>query len=217
MWITFDCFGTLVDWHTGFSNILATVAARQTPELVRAYHEFEREMEREKPFHRYRDVLVQSLLKAAKKIGLDLSESQARALPDSWNTMPLFADTEPMLNALRAMNCRLAVLTNCDNDLFAQAHRNFSKPFDLVITSERVRDYKPSLSHFRCFAELSGAAKSEWIHVACSFYHDIEPARRFDVRGIWLDRDRTGENPRIAASHVGSGPEVIAAIRQWRG
>jgi 2-haloacid dehalogenase len=108
------------------------------------------------------------------------------------------------------------VLTNCDNDLFEQTHRRFSKPFDLVVTAERVRDYKPSLTHFRSFAELSGADQADWIHVACSFYHDIEPAGRFGVRTVWLDRDNTGEDPAAASAHVTSASEVTAAIRRLR-
>src|SRR5437660_1375332 len=124
-WITFDCFGTLVDWHSGFCAILSRFAGARTGELLQAYHTFERQLEEDRPHHLYRDVLVTSLLRAAETTGISLSEPQARALPESWGTLPLFPDVEPMLAELRASGCRLGVLTNCDEDLFAQTQRSF--------------------------------------------------------------------------------------------
>jgi 2-haloacid dehalogenase len=211
-WITFDCFGTLVDWQSGFTNILLPLVGERTPDVLSAYHRFETQLEAEKPHRRYRDVLVAGLLRAAGAVGVPLSAAQASRLPDSWETLPVFHDTEPMLTDLRGLGYRLAVLTNCDEDLFADTHRSFSQPFDLVITAERVQDYKPSLAHFRSFARISGASLENWIHVACSWYHDIAPARELGVRRIWLDRELTGEDPTTASAHVRSAGEVREAV-----
>ncbi|HYN06311.1 MAG TPA: HAD family hydrolase [Vicinamibacterales bacterium] len=211
-WITFDCFGTLVDWNSGFEAILRPIAGPETPALIAAYHRFERALEAESPHRLYRDVLTTGLVRAAEEIGVPLGEKHARALPDQWGTLPLFPDVEPMLAALRAEGYRLGVLTNCDEDLFARTQRSFLLPFDEVVTAERVRDYKPSTSHFRFFARSTGAGPANWVHVARSWYHDIVPARQIEVPRVWVDRDDTGEDPSAASIRVMSAVEVYAAI-----
>src|SRR5688572_26651164 len=112
-WVTFDCYGTLVDWHTGFWTILGPTAGARTAALLEAYHEFERVIQASRTHRPYKDVLIEALLRAAEKCGINVSETQARLLPQSWRTLPLFLDTEPMLAQLRAKGFRLAVLTNC--------------------------------------------------------------------------------------------------------
>jgi 2-haloacid dehalogenase len=84
------------------------------------------------------------------------------------------------------------------------------------VTAERVRDYKPSRAHFRYFARTTGAGGDDWIHVACSWYHDIAPARELGVRRVWLDRDGTGEDPSTASEYVRSAAAVPDAVaRLW--
>ena len=80
------------------------------------------------------------------------------------------------------------------------------------MTAERVRDYKPSPAHFRFFSRSTGVSASEWAHVACSWYHDIGPARELGINRIWLDRDGTGEDPATASAHVRSAADVCAAV-----
>jgi len=207
-WVTFDCFGTLVDWRSGFSAILTPLVGDKTPDVMRAYDRFERLLETETPHRLYKDVLTLGLLRAAEDVGVPLSEPRARRLPQQWGTMPVFEDVEPMLAGLRAEGCRLAVLTNCDEDLFAETQRAFRVPFDLVVTAERVRDYKPSPTHFRYFSRVSGAKEGEWVHVANSSYHDITPARALGIPRVWLDRDDTGEDPATASARVRSASQV---------
>ena len=211
-WVTFDCFGTLVDWLSGFTAILTPLFGDQTADVVRAYDRFERALEAETPHRLYKDVLIIGLLRAAGDVGVPLSEARARRLPQQWGTMPVFEDVEPMLAGLRADGCRLAVLTNCDEDLFAETQRAFRVPFDLVVTAERVRDYKPSLAHFRYFSRISGAKDGEWVHVANSAYHDIAPARTLGILRVWLDRDDTGEDPATASARVRSATHVREAV-----
>ena len=211
-WVTFDCFGTLVDWQAGFTATLAPYAGDRVQEIVRAYHACERLVERERPYRSYKDVLVTALVRAAAQFGVRLSESDARRLPHSWATMRLFDDVEAMLAELRRKGFRLAVLTNCDDDLFEVTHRTFKTPFDLFVTAERVRGYKPAPWHFRAFERLTGARKSDWVHVACSWYHDIAPARALGIKRVWLDRERTGEDPSTACVHVHSATDVVRSI-----
>lgn len=211
-WLTFDCFGTLVDWHTGFAAILRPLAGARTAELVAAYHEFERPLEQERPHRLYANVLREGVARAAAKIGLAVAPGAVDALPANWGTQPVFADVEPALAALRADGWKLAVLTNCDRALFAQTQRAFRQPFDLVVTAEEVKDYKPSLAHFRHFWRVSGVARENWIHAACSFYHDIGPAREMGIARIWVDRDRTGEDPAAATARITGLAELPAAV-----
>jgi len=215
-WITFDCFGTLVDWHTGFAGILRPVAGERTAELIQAYHEFERPLEQGRPHRLYRDVLKEGVARAAVKIGLPLSEAQKEMLPQRWGTQPVFPDVEPALAALRQEGWKLAVLTNCDRDLFTQTQRGFRQEFDLIVTAEQVCDYKPSLAHFRYFWRKSGVEKENWVHAACSWYHDIVPAREMGIRRIWVDRDRTDDDPAAASRRIDSVGELPAAVRQVR-
>ncbi len=210
-WVTFDCFGTLVDWQSGFSAILRPLVGDRTQEVMDAYHRFEPMVEAETPHRLYKDVLSATLLRAAGEVGIALSEEDARRLAQQWGTLPVFPDAASMLDGLRADGHRLAVLTNCDDDLFAQTRGGFRAPFDLVVTGERVRDYKPSPSHFRYFARVSGAKPGDWVHVANSWFHDITPARALGIPHVWLDRDDSGEDPGTSA-RVRAAAEVRAAV-----
>jgi 2-haloacid dehalogenase len=211
-WVTFDCFGTLVDWHAGFASILKSIVGDRASEVLAGYHRYERLLERETPHMQYKDVLAESLSRAAAEVGVPLTDRQARHLPEGWATLPVFDDVEPMLEELRATGCRLAVLTNCDDDLFEQTQRSFRVPFDLVVTAERVRDYKPSPAHFHYFSRWSGARKDDWVHVACSWYHDIAPARALGITRVWVDRDDTGEDPTTASAHIRSASQICETV-----
>jgi 2-haloacid dehalogenase len=211
-WITFDCFGTLVDWHKGFTEILSPLARERVTDVVRAYHECERRIEGELPHQPYRDVLVASVVRAGAETGVAISESDARALPSGWHSLRPFGDVERLLAELRGRGYRLAVLTNCDDDLFETTHRMFRMPFDLFVTAERVRGYKPAPWHFRAFELMTGATRGEWVHVACSWYHDIAPAHALGIKRVWFDRDRTGDDPALASAHVSTVCEALRAI-----
>jgi 2-haloacid dehalogenase len=213
-WATFDCFGTLVDWHTGFTTILREFAGDRVTELLAAYHRHERAAENERPHRLYKDVLATAVRRAADEIGLAVTDEQASALPRRWGSLPVFADVEPALAGLRSAGYRLAVLTNCDDDLFAQTQRSFRLPFDLVVTAEQVKDYKPSLSHFRRFLRVSGVEMSDWVHVACSWFHDIAPARELGLKRVWVDRDRTGEDAADATARLPDAKNLAAVVRR---
>lgn len=201
-WVTFDCFGTLVDWHAGFAAALRPIAGGRVADLLAAYHRHEPAIEADRPHRLYKDVLQTAVRRAAADLGLAVTDEQAVALPATWDRLPVFADVEPALAQLRAAGYRLAVLTNCDDDLFARTERAFRQPFDLVVTAEQVKDYKPSTGHFRRFYRVSGAEMATWVHVACSWFHDIEPARQMGVKRVWVDRDRTGQDPAGASARL---------------
>jgi len=211
-WVTFDCFGTLVDWHKGFTEILSPLARDRVRDVVQAYHACEREIEGEQPHRSYKAVLVDGVVRAGVRTGVPISADDAQALPDSWSALRPFGDVEALLAELRQRGYRIGVLTNCDDDLFETTHRMFGAPFDLFVTAERVRGYKPAPWHFRAFELLTGASRGDWVHVACSWYHDIAPAQTLGIKRVWLDRDRTGDNPSIASAHVHTVAETLRAI-----
>ncbi|MGH7124600.1 MAG: HAD family hydrolase, partial [Stellaceae bacterium] len=197
-WVTFDCFGTLVDWHSGYRRILSPIAGGRTDELIRAYHEFERAIEKERPHRLYKDVLTAGLEQAARKIGLALPEGEADVIARHWGEQPFYGDVASALGALREAGWKLAMLTNCDNDLFAKTLAKFPLKPDLVVTAEMVESYKPELRHFQRFQQESGVERKNWIHAACSWFHDIIPAQRLGLTRVWVDRDKTGHDPTAA-------------------
>jgi 2-haloacid dehalogenase len=213
-WVTFDCFGTLVDWHAGFAAALRPIAGDRVDELLARYHVHEPRLEAARPHQLYKDVLETGVRRAAADLGLKVSDEQALALPAAWDTLPVFPDVEESLGGLRAEGFRLAVLTNCDVDLFARTQQAFRKPFDLVVTAEEVKEYKPSHGHFRRFFRMSGVEMSNWVHVACSWFHDIGPARDFGLTRIWIDRDRTGQDPAGASAYLPDASGLVTAVRR---
>ncbi len=193
-WVSFDCFGTLVDWHAGFRAILERAGRRSSHDLVAAFHRHERVVEAE-PYRTYRDVLRIALERAMLELGIEPA-LPSTIIAEGWPTLPVFTDTLPVLRRLRDEGWLLAVLTNCDLDLFAETAPSLGVSVDRVITAQDVRSYKPALAHFHRFRETIGDA--QWIHVACSWFHDIVPARTVGIPRIWIDRDRTGDDPSIA-------------------
>lgn len=197
--MTFDCFGTLVDWHNGFRAILSSAGIERVDDLEQAYHRHEAAVESE-AYRSYRDATRLTLERAAAELGITLSPAQRTAIADNWATLPVFEDTVPALTQLRNDNWKLGVLTNCDDDLFAQTQRVIGVPFDAVVTAERVGSYKPALGHFQYFRDNILASGDEWVHTACSWVHDIAPARELGIPRIWIDRDRSGHDPAAATA-----------------
>jgi len=124
----------------------------------------------------------------------------------------LFDDVEGMLAELRAKGFRLGVLTNGGDEAFEIAHRTFQRPFDLFVTSDRVRGHKPAPWHFRAFELMTHASRRDWVHVASSWHHDIEPARTFGVNRVWLDRKRNGGPASAGQVRVYSATEAASVV-----
>lgn len=134
----------------------------------------------------------------------------------NWGEQPFYGDVAAVLGELHRAGWKLAMLTNCDNDLFAKTLAKFPEKPDLVVTAEMVGSYKPELGHFKRFQQESGVERSNWIHAACSWFHDIAPARRMGVKRIWVDRDKTGHDPAAATRvlpNVLDLPKTVAELR----
>lgn len=214
-WLTFDCYGTIADWNTGMLGALEPVAGGRADLLLGAYHRAESVLEARADWCPYREILTEGLSWAARQTGVAVAPSAAGALADAWSELPIFPDVAEALSMLVSSGWRLAVLTNCDDDLFAATWSRLPVPFEIVVTAEQVRSYKPDLGHFRKFAEMTGATPVNWIHVANSWVHDILPASRMGLRSVWVDRDRTGHPAKFAERRVTSMrrlPEAVADV-----
>jgi 2-haloacid dehalogenase len=201
-WLTFDCYGTIADWNTCMLGALEPVAGAQAAALLAAYHRAESILEARPRWAPYRDILAEALTLAGRRTGIRVGADAAAAFADAWPQMPVFTDVAAALGTLTAAGWRLAILTNCDDDLFATTAARLPVPFEVAVTAEQVRSYKPDLGHFRAFAELTGATPANWIHVANSWVHDITPAARMGLRSVWVDRDQTGHPAKFAERRV---------------
>ena len=214
-WLTFDCYGTIADWNTCMLGALDPVVGAQSAPLLAAYHRAESILEARAPWRPYREILTEGLGLAAQRTGVPLRDGQAGVFVGAWPSMPVFPDVAEALGTLVSFGWRLAILTNCDDDLFAETSARLPVPFEVVVTAEQVRSYKPDLGHFQTFAELTGATSANWIHVANSWVHDILPAARMGLRSVWVDRDHTGHPAKFAERRVTTMrrlPETVADV-----
>ncbi|MBZ5649049.1 MAG: haloacid dehalogenase type II [Acidobacteriia bacterium] len=203
--LTFDCYGTLIDWETGIFSALRPILAAHgetisDSELLRLYSEFESEAEQGE-FRSYRQVLESVVHRFGQHLGFTPTESQARSLPDSVPEWLPFPDTIAALGKLKA-RYQLAIISNVDDDLFASTARRLEVPFDYVITAQQARAYKPSLQIFKLAQQRTGVVPSHWLHVGQSIYHDVIPAKSLGIATVWVNRPsrRPGAGAAKAAS-----------------
>jgi 2-haloacid dehalogenase len=197
-WATFDCFGTLVDWRHGIANGIDLLFPGQGRTLVEVYNDHEPAVQTESPGMRYRDVMAEALRRTARDAGLVLRADDAHVLGDTIAYWPVFPDVAANLSGLRAAGWRIALLTNCDQDIIGETQRRLGAPVDAVVTAEMVGSYKPNHNHFTRFAEAFGATRDRWVHVAQSWFHDMEPAKALDVPRVWVNRHADPRDPSIA-------------------
>jgi len=188
--ITFDCYGTLIDWEGGIGAAFAAAAAldgvtldRTT--LLQAYAEVEPAVEGER-YRSYRAVLAETARRVAVRLGWPLTEKRAGFLADSLPGWQPFADTNPALDRLAAGGYRLGILSNVDDHLLAGTLRHFGVTFDLLVTAEQVRSYKPAPGHFHVARRWMGGRR--WLHAAQSLFHDVSPAQSLGIPVAWVNR-----------------------------
>jgi len=214
-WLTFDCYGTIADWNTCMLGALRPIAGAHAESLLAAYHKAESIIEALPQWRPYREVLTDALALAARRVGISVRPEQAGAFVAAWPSMSLFPDVADALSALVSQGWRLAILTNCDDDLFAETSASLPASFEVVVTAQQVQSYKPDLAHFQKFAEMTGATPANWIHVANSWVHDVLPAGRMGLRSVWVDRDHTGHPAKFAERRVTSMrrlPETVTDV-----
>jgi len=190
--LTFDCYGTLIDWERGLlaalNTLLSTHAVRSTGDdaLLTLHAELEAEAEHAE-YRSYRQVLAEICRGVADRLGFTLAPGEEGTLADSIRDWPAFSDTPDALRSLKR-RYRLAVLSNIDRDLFALSAPKLGVELDALVTAEDVRSYKPGHAHFLRGLELLGLPRERVLHVAQSRYHDIAPARALGFTTVWLNR-----------------------------
>lgn len=195
--ITFDCYGTLIDWESGIASAFLAVASEHgaavtRDELLGAYAEVEPIVEHE-PYQTYRDVLAETAIRTARRLGWVLPPARARFLAESLPSWMPFPDTNAALERLRDAGCRLGILSNTDDDLLAATRRHFSVDFDTIVTAQQVRSYKPDHRHFVAARRIIGSAR--WLHAAQSNFHDIVPTNQLSIANAWINRNGERQLP----------------------
>jgi 2-haloacid dehalogenase/putative hydrolase of the HAD superfamily len=189
--VTFDCYGTLIDWEGGIASAFVREAAEDGVVLERkrvldAYHELEPQIEAV-AYRPYRDVQAVTAMRVAQRLGWPLTPERAFFLSESLPDWEPFPDTNAALAELSSGGHRLGILSNVDDDLLDQTRRHFTVPFDVVVTAQQVRSYKPAAGHFREAQRRIGDSV-RWLHAAQSFFHDVVPARELGIPVAWVNR-----------------------------
>jgi len=208
--LSFDCYGTLIDWESGILPALRTVLGSHGQSLPDAailelYGEFEAEAE-SGPYQSYRDVL-QSVVRAfANRFHFQASSAEIQSLHESVRAWPPFSDTVPALRELQK-RYKLVVISNIDDDLFAETRKHLDVEFDGVITAEQARSYKPSLNNFQMALRTLAISPDRLLHAAQSVYHDVVPARSLGISTVWVNRKSA--RPGIGAVRASAGQPDI--------
>jgi 2-haloacid dehalogenase len=199
--LSFDCYGTLIDWETGIAAVLAPWAREQgldlsDEELLLAYADNEAAVERQTPSALYPDVLAMSFRRTGETLSAPVSDAWAQRLGDSVPDWPAFPDSADALARL-ARHYKLIILSNVHRAGFAGSNQRLHGDFAAIITAEDVGAYKPAENHFRALdATLPrlGVDRRGLLHVAQSLFHDHVPAKREGLPSVWINRrhDRPG-------------------------
>jgi len=197
--ISFDCYGTLIDWDTGVSRFIDAWAHRCGIVLpdntaLQAFAQAQYRHQRSLPHKNYRTVLRDAFADMADVLNTTVDQATLDEFARSAGTWPPFPDTLAALRTLKARSCHLAVVSNVDTASFAETHKRLGGLIDTVVTAEDVEAYKPDLIMFdTLFASLraKGISRQHILHVAQSKFHDVAPANALGLEVVWISRQRT--------------------------
>jgi 2-haloacid dehalogenase len=196
-WVTFDVYGTLIDWETGAYDAFKREADRdgftiEREELLPHFHEIQQEIQ-SGSYELYAEVLRRTAVRISKELGWPLEPSRSGFLPDSIKAWKPFKETNAQLDRFKKVY-DIGLLSNVDDKLLGETRRHFRTDFDLVVTAQQVRSYKPDLAHFtECERRIGG--KKGWVHIAASYYHDVEPCLKKKIPVIWVNRNKQELEP----------------------
>ena len=193
--LSFDCYGTLIDWEAGIGTVLREWADRRgldmtTEELLVAYADNEAEAERNHPTDPYPSILSRAMRGLGKQLDTEVSYDDAHALAVSVPDWPAFPDSAEALQRL-SERFKLIILSNIDNDGFAASNRRLGVTFDAILTAENIGSYKPSPANFDALdhhVDTMGIPRDKLLHVAQSLFHDHVPAKGRGMTTVWINR-----------------------------
>ena len=190
--LSFDCYGTLIDWEAGIAAVLGPWGRAARPELtdddlLRAYADEEARVEQEHPTALYPQVLAEAFRATGAKLGIPVSDADAERLASSVPDWPAFPDSTAALRKL-STRFKLIILSNIDNKSFAGSNARLGVAFDRIITAEEVGSYKPSQKNFAALKAYVDGQGLTALHVAQSLFHDHVPAKTAGLKGVWINR-----------------------------
>jgi 2-haloalkanoic acid dehalogenase type II len=215
--ITFDCYGTLIDWEAGIRGAFAQLAEQSGAPIdvgaaLAAYHAIEPEVQAAQ-YRSYREVLAETARRAAAQLGWPMDDHTAARFASTLPEWPPFPDTNPALERLSAAGYRLGILSNVDDDLLEGTLQQIGATFAVIITAQQVGSYKPAHGHFLTARERIGGLR--WLHAAQSHFHDITPASELGLPAVWVNRKRE------ALPEGGPAPlaqvDDLAGLAEWLG
>lgn len=199
-WLTFDCYGTLIQWDEGLLAAVNAILAKypghavDAATLIHVYDKYEHQLESEKPHRSFKSVAAAGLQSALVELGLPGRADDARVLTSGISRMPPFPEVVAALADLKAMGFKLCIVSNTDDDVIAGNVAQMGGHIDRVITAQQATWYKPSPHIFEYAHRAIGVTKDKVIHICASPHLDLVAARDMGFRCIWIDRG-TGRKP----------------------
>ncbi len=198
--ISFDCYGTLVDWENGIINSLRPIFEKYEvditdEEILEIYSIIESRLERN--YVPYKEILRKIVIKFSDYFDFDLERGEENVLLNNWDNFELFDDTNETLKEIKRKGYKIAIISNIDNDLFELTRKKFNFEIDYIITSQMVKAYKPSKVIFEYALNVFNSKKEEILHTAQSYYHDIIPAKELGIKTAHIRRRGFGATPRV--------------------
>jgi 2-haloacid dehalogenase len=190
--VTFDVYGTLIDSDTGVYEAFAKEAEKDgytiaRDELIHLFKETQKEI-KSGSYELYAEVLRRTAVQISKQLGWPLEPSRSGFLPESVKRWPAFKETNTQLERFKK-KFEIGLIANVDDKLLGETRRWFKTDFDLVVTAQQVRSYKPDPAHFKeCERRIGG--KKGWVHVASDYYYDVEPCIKLKIPVIWVNRNK---------------------------
>jgi 2-haloacid dehalogenase len=189
--LTFDCYGTLIDWETGILSALRRILSAHRKNiddatLLKLYGDFE-QLAQEGEFRPYKEVLQSVVRRFGTQLGFTPSDEEAQSLPESLAAWKPWPDTVSALQRLKSQ-FRLAIISNVDDDLFATTRPQLQVEFDEVITAQQAQAYKPSLKIFQLAFSRLGTPRNRILHIGQSIFHDVVPAQKLSLTTVWVNR-----------------------------
>jgi 2-haloalkanoic acid dehalogenase type II len=189
--VLFDCYGTLIRWNEGleetFAALLRDKGAAVVPTQFRDTFKTHSYALIQQTYRPYQEILRESLRLALGRHGLRYHDADGRRLVEAIQRFPAHPEVHDVLLRIRTA-ASLAVISNSDEDLLPHSLRNIGVPFDVVVTAERARAYKPAEAIFRFAMEQMGCRPGDFVHVAAGWWTDIEPATRLGLHKVWINR-----------------------------
>jgi 2-haloalkanoic acid dehalogenase type II len=211
--ITFDCYGTLIDWEAGIVEAFrkASEGDRVTLDPAAVLRTlFDTRPAAERPYQTYREILTAAAMRVGEALGWRITRERAAFLPASVAHWPPFPDTNEALTRLAKAGYVLGILSNVDDDLLAGTRRHFSVDFPVLVTAEQVRSYKPAPAHFTTARGRIGNAR--WLHAAQSYFHDVTPAAHNGIPVAWINRKG---QPLPGAARPAREFQTLTGLADW--